>query len=74
MLCSDKIKQRIDILVQNKIPLTAVTSKKIQIPVPVASESEKNRRMAVQHSEALISMRDGSYKKTIIITRYISTH
>jgi len=56
---SEKIKQRIDILVSKNIPLTPTNLRKIQIPVPEASDSEKERRLAIQHSEDLISMSDG---------------
>lgn len=56
---SDKIKQRIDILVNKNIPLTAKTLRKIEIPVPVASDSENQRRFALAHADDLISMSDG---------------
>lgn len=56
---SEKIKQRISILVDKGIPLTPDTLRKIQIPVPVASEAEKKRRLALQHVDDLISMSDG---------------
>ena len=56
---SEKIRQRIQILVKKNIPLTPSTLRKIQIPVPVTSDSEKERRLAIQHSEDLISMTDG---------------
>ena len=56
---SEKIRQRIEILVQKKISLTPETLRKIQIPVPVASEAEKKRRLALQHVDDLVSMSDG---------------
>merc|ERR1719330_795359 len=56
---SDKIRQRIAILVDKGISLTPETLRKIQIPVPVASESEKKRRLALQHVDDLVSMSDG---------------
>ncbi len=56
---SEKIRQRVAILVEKKIPLTPETLRKIQIPVPVASDSEKQRRLALQHVDDLISMSDG---------------
>jgi len=56
---SEKIKQRIAILVNKNIPLTHENLRKIQIPLPDASESEKQRRIALQHSDDLISMSDG---------------
>jgi F-type H+/Na+-transporting ATPase subunit alpha len=54
---SAKVKERIDILVKKNIPLTASTLRKIQIPVP--SDSEGVRRLALQHVDDLISMSDG---------------
>lgn len=54
---SAKVKERIDILVKKNIPLTADTLRKIQIPVP--SDSEGVRRLALQHVDDLISMSDG---------------
>ena len=56
---SEKIKQRIDILVKKNIPLTSQTLRKIEIPVPVASDNEKQRRYALAHADDLISMSDG---------------
>jgi F-type H+-transporting ATPase subunit alpha len=52
-----KVKDRIDLLVQRKVPLTAATLRKIQIPVP--SDAEGIRRLALQHVDDLISMSDG---------------
>ena len=46
--CSDKVKQRIAIIADKGIPLTAATLRKIQIPLPVASESEQSRLLALQ--------------------------
>jgi len=56
---SEKVKQRIAILVNKKIPLTPETLRKISIPLPVASDSENRRRIAIQHTDDLISMSDG---------------
>mmetsp|Transcript_3872 Transcript_3872/g.6065 ORF Transcript_3872/g.6065 Transcript_3872/m.6065 type:complete len:646 (+) Transcript_3872:63-2000(+) len=56
-LAGDKIKSRIEMLVSKNIALTAGTLRKIQIPVPSASEDK--RRLALQHVEDLISMSDG---------------
>lgn len=56
---SEKIKQRIAILVNKGISLTPETLRKIQIPIPVASDSEQKRRLALQHVDDLISMSDG---------------
>jgi F-type H+-transporting ATPase subunit alpha len=53
----DKIKERINLLVQKNIPLTAATLRKIQIPVPSADEGK--RRLVLQHVDDLISMSDG---------------
>jgi F-type H+-transporting ATPase subunit alpha len=53
----DKIKERINLLVQKNIPLTATTLRKIQIPVPSADEGKK--RLVLQHVDDLISMSDG---------------
>jgi F-type H+-transporting ATPase subunit alpha len=53
----DKIKARIDLLVQKNIPLTASTLRKIQIPIP--SDSEGRRRLVLQHVDDLISISDG---------------
>lgn len=54
---SDRIKERIRVLVENKIPLTATTLRKINIPIPTVSEGK--RRLALQHIDDLISMSDG---------------
>ena len=56
---SEKVKARIKILTDKGIPLTPETLRKIQIPLPSASESERKRRLALQHSDDLISMSDG---------------
>ena len=56
---SDKIKDRIAILTNKNIPLTPTNLKKIQIPVPVASDSEQRSRLELQHVDDLISMSDG---------------
>jgi F-type H+-transporting ATPase subunit alpha len=58
-LSAEKVKQRISILVDKKIPLTPANLRKIQIPVPKSSESERKRRLALQHVDDLISMSDG---------------
>jgi len=54
---SIKIKERLEMLVQKNIPLTASNLRKIQIPVPSAEEGR--RRLALQHVDELISMTDG---------------
>eukprot|EP00557_Chaetoceros_sp_GSL56_P003833 CAMPEP_0176498748 /NCGR_PEP_ID=MMETSP0200_2-20121128/12508_1 /TAXON_ID=947934 /ORGANISM="Chaetoceros sp., Strain GSL56" /LENGTH=702 /DNA_ID=CAMNT_0017897019 /DNA_START=181 /DNA_END=2286 /DNA_ORIENTATION=- len=56
---SEKVRQRVSMLVNKNIPLTPQNLRKIQIPLPVASESEKKRRLALQHIDDLISMSDG---------------
>ena len=56
---SEKVKERIDILTKKGIPLTPTNLKKIQIPVPVATDSEDKRRLELQHVDDLISMSDG---------------
>jgi len=53
----DKVLERLDLLVQKKIPLTAATLRKIQLPVP--SMEEGRRRLSLQHVDDLISMSDG---------------
>jgi F0F1-type ATP synthase alpha subunit len=53
----EKVKERINMLVEKKIPLTAANLRKIQIPVPSAEEGM--RRLALQHVDDLISMSDG---------------
>jgi F0F1-type ATP synthase alpha subunit len=53
----DKIKERINLLEQKKIPLTVANLRKIQIPVP--SDDEGMRRLSLQHVDDLISMSDG---------------
>jgi hypothetical protein len=50
-------KSRIDLLVGKKIPLTAATLRKINIPLP--SISEGKRRLVLQHVDDLMSMSDG---------------
>lgn len=52
-----KIKERLKMLVQKNIPLTASTLRKIKIPVPSAEEGL--RRFVLQHVDELISMSDG---------------
>ena len=56
---SEKVKERIAILEKKNIPLTPENLRKIQIPLPVASDSEKQRRIALQQTDDLISMSDG---------------
>jgi len=56
---SEKVKERIKILVDKKIPLTPENLRKIQIPLPSASDSEQMRRIALQQTDELISMSDG---------------
>lgn len=53
----DKIKERINLLIQKKIPLSVANLRKLQIPVPSAEEGM--RRLALQHVDDLISMSDG---------------
>jgi hypothetical protein len=52
-----KIRERIKVLVQKKLPLTEATLRKVNIPIP--SETEGHRRMILQHVDDLISMTDG---------------
>ena len=54
---SEKVLARIQLLVGKGIPLTAATLRKIEIPVPSASEGK--RRLILQHIDDLISMSDG---------------
>jgi len=54
---SAKMKERIKLLVDRKIPLTAANLQKIDIPVPSAAEGQ--RRLVLQHVDDLISMSDG---------------
>jgi F0F1-type ATP synthase alpha subunit len=56
-LSGERILDRIKMLSQKKIPLTAATLRKLNIPVPTASEGK--RRMVLQHMDELISMSDG---------------
>lgn len=53
----DKVRERIKVLVEKKIPLTAGNLRRIQIPVP--SSAEGMSRFALQHVDELISMSDG---------------
>ena len=53
----EKVKERLKMLVQKNIPLTASTLRKIKIPVPSAEEGK--RRLVLQHVDELISMSDG---------------
>jgi len=53
----DKLKERISMLVDRKIPLTAATLRKVNIPIP--SDAEGRRRLVLQHVDDLISMSDG---------------
>ena len=54
---SEKVKARIQLLVKKGIPLTAANLRKIDIPVPSASEGRG--RLVLQHIDDLISMSDG---------------
>lgn len=56
---SEKIKDRIAMLVKAKVPLTPTNLRKIKLPVPKPSENENVKRLALQHVEDLISMSDG---------------
>jgi hypothetical protein len=71
-----KVKDRIKLLVQRKIPLTEATLRKIGIPIP--SESEGQVRLALQHADDLISMSDGQVSTIsnvgIATTRHISSN
>lgn len=52
-----KVQERISLLVDRKVPLTAANLRKIQIPLPSATEGL--RRLSLQHVDDLISMSDG---------------
>jgi F0F1-type ATP synthase alpha subunit len=52
-----KVLERIDLLVKRNVPLTVANLRKIQIPIPSASEGV--RRLSLQHIDELISMSDG---------------
>lgn len=52
-----KVQERINWLVEKKVPLTAANLRKIQLPIP--SDMEGRRRLALQHIDDLISMSDG---------------
>lgn len=54
---SEKVKARIQLLVNKNIPLTAANLRRIDIPIPSASEGK--RRLVLQHIDDLISMSDG---------------
>ncbi|KAL7559957.1 hypothetical protein ACA910_008278 [Epithemia clementina (nom. ined.)] len=54
---SNVVKERIKLLTKRNIPLTADTLRKINIPIPSASEGK--RRLILQHVDDLISMSDG---------------
>mmetsp|Transcript_14766 Transcript_14766/g.21091 ORF Transcript_14766/g.21091 Transcript_14766/m.21091 type:complete len:831 (+) Transcript_14766:26-2518(+) len=58
---SEKVMQRIRILVDRNIPLTSKNLKKIQIPIPtdIELDSERKRLSALNHVDDLISMSDG---------------
>eukprot|EP00584_Thalassiosira_punctigera_P009747 CAMPEP_0172527696 /NCGR_PEP_ID=MMETSP1067-20121228/2322_1 /TAXON_ID=265564 ORGANISM="Thalassiosira punctigera, Strain Tpunct2005C2" /NCGR_SAMPLE_ID=MMETSP1067 /ASSEMBLY_ACC=CAM_ASM_000444 /LENGTH=819 /DNA_ID=CAMNT_0013311489 /DNA_START=1 /DNA_END=2457 /DNA_ORIENTATION=+ len=56
---SQKIQDRISLLVKAKVPLTPTSLAKIQIPVPRPSAAEDARRLAHQHVDDLVSMSDG---------------
>lgn len=56
---SEKIRARLSILTKSSIPLTATNLRKIDIPIPTSSNSERIRRMALVHVDELISMSDG---------------
>lgn len=58
-LTSQKVKERVAKLVEAKIPLTATTLRKIQIPVPSGNEQSNKFRLSMQHVDDLISMSDG---------------
>eukprot|EP00980_Cylindrotheca_fusiformis_P008267 scaffold1736_cov127-Cylindrotheca_fusiformis.AAC.81 len=52
-----KVRERIALLVNRNVPLTAGNLRKIQIPIPSASEGK--RLLSLQHIDDLISMTDG---------------
>jgi hypothetical protein len=52
-----KVRERIELLVEKNIPLTAGNLRKIRIPIP--SDTEGRRRLSLQHVDELISMSDG---------------
>lgn len=52
-----KVQERIELLVKRGVTLTAANLRKIQIPVP--SDEEGAKRLALQHVDDLISMSDG---------------
>jgi len=52
-----KVQDRIDFLVKRNVPLTGATLRKIQIPIPTDVDGAK--RLALQHVDDLISMSDG---------------
>jgi F-type H+-transporting ATPase subunit alpha len=54
---SAKVQERIDLLVKKNVPLTSANLRKIKIPIP--SDTEGVRRLALQHIDDLISMSDG---------------
>jgi F-type H+-transporting ATPase subunit alpha len=56
-LSGDRILDRIKVLSKKNIPLTAATLRKLNIPIPSASEGK--RRLVLQHMDDLISMSDG---------------
>jgi F-type H+-transporting ATPase subunit alpha len=51
----EKVRERINLLVQRNVALTADTLRKIDIPIP----TEGDRRLVLQHIDDLISMSDG---------------
>lgn len=51
----DKIKERLNLLTQRNVPLTAANLRKIDIPIP----TEGHRRLVLQHIDDLMSMSDG---------------
>jgi F0F1-type ATP synthase alpha subunit len=51
----EKVKDRIKLLAQRNIPLTAETLRKVDIPIP----TEGVRRLVLQHVDDLMSMSDG---------------
>lgn len=52
-----KVQERIQWLVDKGVPLTEANLRKIQLPIP--SDTEGQRRWALQHVDDLISMSDG---------------
>jgi len=57
--CNEKVRERVALLEKKKVPLTPSNLRKIQIPLPIASDADMRRRLALQHVDDIISMTDG---------------